>query len=188
LAFTKRSAVSSYLILQPPFSRDVIPTGCKRRISNLRLDLPQTLVPEAAQYHPKGEGKAVRLIVGALLAALACIAPPVVARGASHPHSASPITHSTASSYSSGPHPATGSHSKAAPWVHRDSHGKIARDPRQTNAFKKQHPCPSTGKPSGSCPGYVIDHVVPLKRGGADSPSNMQWQTERAAKQKDRWE
>ena len=26
-------------------------------------------------------------------------------------------------------------------------------------------------------PGYVVDHVKPLKRGGSDSPSNMQWQT-----------
>jgi hypothetical protein len=72
--------------------------------------------------------------------------------------------------------------------VPRDSHGRIARDPRQTNAFKRQHPCPSTGKSYGSCPGYVIDHVTPLKRGGADAPSNMQWQTKGAAKEKDRWE
>lgn len=37
-------------------------------------------------------------------------------------------------------------------------------------------------------PGYVIDHVVPLKRGGADAPRNMQWQTIEAAKAKDKWE
>jgi len=30
--------------------------------------------------------------------------------------------------------------------------------------------------------------VTPLKRGGADSPGNMQWQTREAAKEKDRWE
>ena len=36
--------------------------------------------------------------------------------------------------------------------------------------------------------GYVIDHIVPLKRGGADAPGNMQWQTKDAAKAKDRWE
>jgi hypothetical protein len=36
---------------------------------------------------------------------------------------------------------------------------------------------PATGLSTGACPGYVIDHVVPLKRGGADSPENMQWQT-----------
>jgi hypothetical protein len=34
----------------------------------------------------------------------------------------------------------------------------------------------------------VIDHVVPLKRGGADAPNNMQWQTTRDAKAKDKIE
>jgi len=72
--------------------------------------------------------------------------------------------------------------------VPRDAHGRIARDPRARNEFKRTHPCPSTGKSSGSCPGYVIDHVQPLKRGGADTPANMQWQTEGAAKLKDRTE
>jgi hypothetical protein len=33
-----------------------------------------------------------------------------------------------------------------------------------------------TGYPHGR-PGYVVDHVIPLKRGGADAPWNMQWQT-----------
>ena len=116
----------------------------------------------------------MRLLVSVLALALACLAPSVAATGGGHSY-----TPAATSSHS---------HSKAAPGVHRDSHGKIARDPRQTNAFKKQHPCPSTGKSSGSCPGYVIDHIKPLKRGGADSPSNMQWQTEGAAKQKDKWE
>ena len=37
-------------------------------------------------------------------------------------------------------------------------------------------------------PGYVIDHVVLLKRGGPDDPSNMQWQTTAAAKAKDKIE
>jgi hypothetical protein len=32
----------------------------------------------------------------------------------------------------------------------------------------------------------VIDHVTPLKRGGADDPSNMQWQTKEGAKAKDK--
>jgi len=26
-------------------------------------------------------------------------------------------------------------------------------------------------------PGHVVDHIIPLKRGGADQPWNMQWQT-----------
>jgi hypothetical protein len=33
-----------------------------------------------------------------------------------------------------------------------------------------------------------VDHVVPLKRGGSDSPPNMQWQTAADAKAKDRVE
>jgi hypothetical protein len=48
--------------------------------------------------------------------------------------------------------------------------------------FQKAHPCPSTGKTTGVC--YVIDHIMPLKRGGADSPANMHWQATAAAKAK----
>ena len=55
-------------------------------------------------------------------------------------------------------------------------------------AFRRDNPCPSTGRPNGGCPGYVIDHVVALKRGGPDAPSNMQWQTVEAARAKDRVE
>ena len=41
-----------------------------------------------------------------------------------------------------------------------------------------------TGYPHGR-PGYVVDHVIPLKRGGADAPWNMQWQTIAEGKAKD---
>lgn len=54
--------------------------------------------------------------------------------------------------------------------------------------FKLQNPCPETGATKGSCKGYIIDHVVPLCAGGADHPSNMQWQTVEDAKAKDREE
>lgn len=54
------------------------------------------------------------------------------------------------------------------------------------HAFQRQHPCPSTNQARGSCPGYIIDHVVPLCAGGPDKPSNMQWQTVADAKVKDR--
>jgi len=33
-----------------------------------------------------------------------------------------------------------------------------------------------------------IVHIIPLKKGGCDCPSNMQWQTKEAAKEKDKWE
>jgi hypothetical protein len=57
--------------------------------------------------------------------------------------------------------------------------------PLQKHELEHEHPCPSTGKTSGRCPGYVVDHVNPLECGGADAPSNMQWQTKAAAKAKD---
>jgi hypothetical protein len=41
--------------------------------------------------------------------------------------------------------------------------------------FKKENPCPSTGRSKGACPGYQIDHRRPLAAGGADNKSNMQW-------------
>lgn len=66
-----------------------------------------------------------------------------------------------------------------------------AKQPRSAAAvaeFKRQHHCPSTGKPRGPCPGYVVDHVTPLCAGGADRPANMQWQTKQEAKHKDREE
>jgi len=66
--------------------------------------------------------------------------------------------------------------------------GKTYRDPAQRAAFMQQHPCPSTSKTKGRCPGYVVDHIKPLCAGGADHPSNMQWQTVAQAKKKDRLE
>jgi hypothetical protein len=56
------------------------------------------------------------------------------------------------------------------------------------HSFERQHPCPPTGRTSGRCPGYVVDHVKPLECGGADSPGNMQWQTVAAGKTKDKIE
>jgi hypothetical protein len=84
--------------------------------------------------------------------------------------------------------PAASAQTRATPGVARDSHGRIARSGLAKRGFRKVNPCPSTGKTSGPCPGYVIDHISPLKKGGADSPNNMQWQTIEAAKEKDQWE
>jgi hypothetical protein len=64
----------------------------------------------------------------------------------------------------------------------RDSHGKIARSAHAKHDFMK-----STGYPHGR-KGYIVDRIVPLKKGGCDCPSNMQWQTKADAKAKDKWE
>ena len=72
--------------------------------------------------------------------------------------------------------------------LQRDARGRIARSTSAKHSFETSHPCPATGRTSGPCKGYVIDHVKPLACGGADAPSNMQWQTETAAKLKDRTE
>jgi len=77
---------------------------------------------------------------------------------------------------------AKGHRSTYAQGVKRDSHGHIARSESAKKQFERQ-----TGYPNGR-PGYVVDHIVPLKKGGADAPYNMQWQTKAEAKAKDRWE
>jgi hypothetical protein len=134
----------------------------------------------------------MRHLVTAALALF--LLPPVAsARGhsgghSSYSHSSSRVSggHSS-STYRS--HSSTSSHRRSyATSASRDSHGRIKRSQSAKNDFKRTHPCPSTGKSSGACPGYVIDHVKPLKRGGADAPSNMQWQTTADAKAKDKWE
>ena len=132
----------------------------------------------------------MRVAILALVGLLACFGPGAQAEAGSGSNGGG-TAHSSASSHrysSSHSSPKSTAHSKAAPGVTRDAHGKIARSPQALQQFKKSHPCPATGKTYGSCPGYVVDHVIPLKRGGPDMPSNMQWQTKEEAKQKDKWE
>ena|SRR2546430_9983228 len=83
------------------------------------------------------------------------------------------------STHSSAPH---GSKKSTELTVGRDTKGHIKRSEEAKHDFMRQ-----TGYPHGR-PGYVIDHVVPLACGGADAPSNMQWQTVAEAKAKDRFE
>ena len=40
--------------------------------------------------------------------------------------------------------------------------------------FQREHPCPSTGRTSGACPGYRKDHIEPLACGGPDEVWNLQ--------------
>jgi hypothetical protein len=64
----------------------------------------------------------------------------------------------------------------------RNGKGKIARSEEAKRTFEKL-----SGHPNG-WPGHVVDHKVPLACGGADSPSNMQWQTVEEGKAKDKVE
>jgi hypothetical protein len=66
----------------------------------------------------------------------------------------------------------------------RDRRGRIKRSESAKAKFRRSNPCPSTGRTSGPCPGYAVDHRVPLYKGGADSPSNMQWLSNSAHKLK----
>jgi 5-methylcytosine-specific restriction endonuclease McrA len=60
--------------------------------------------------------------------------------------------------------------------IHRD--GKVIAE------FKRENPCPSTGKRRGKCPGYDVDHVIQLKCGGPAALGNLQWLTKQAHKEK----
>ena len=78
--------------------------------------------------------------------------------------------------------PRTSRRSDAAPGVARDSRGRVERSEQAKREFMK-----GTGYPHGR-KGYVVDHIKPLACGGADDPSNMQWQSVGDAKVKDRVE
>jgi len=87
---------------------------------------------------------------------------------------------STRKSYVS--HHSASKSQKTSSGIARDSRGRIKRSSSEKHSFMK-----SSGYPHGR-PGYVVDHIVPLKKGGCDCPSNMQWQTISDAKAKDKWE
>lgn len=76
---------------------------------------------------------------------------------------------------------------------HRDADGSISRRADVLRSFRNRYPCPSTGQQRGACPGWAIDHVIPLACGGCDAVSNLQWlpvEIKRCRGElcKDRWE
>jgi hypothetical protein len=114
-----------------------------------------------------------------VIGVLALLASPVfAAKGSGGGHAKSSGSHSKSTHASS----SKKSQKNQSVAVGRTAHGKIARSETAKRDFMKQ-----TGYPNGR-PGYVIDHVKPLACGGADTPSNMQWQTVAEAKAKDKTE
>lgn len=57
----------------------------------------------------------------------------------------------------------------------RDAEGRILRRADVLVAFRKLYACPVTGRHQGACPGWAIDHTIPLAVGGCDAVRNLQW-------------
>lgn len=57
----------------------------------------------------------------------------------------------------------------------RTADGHILRRADVLAEFRKLYACPSTGQHKGACPGWAIDHVIPLAVGGCDAVRNLQW-------------
>lgn len=51
----------------------------------------------------------------------------------------------------------------------------IQRSHAEVRAFRAENPCPATGRRSGPCKGWAVDHIRALCHGGEDKPTNMQW-------------
>jgi 5-methylcytosine-specific restriction endonuclease McrA len=115
----------------------------------------------------------VKLLALALMAFLPAIA-------------AAKESHSTASHTK--PVHATNTHKVPKHHVAEHPSFKNVRSASAKRNFQASNPCPATGKTTGSCKGYVIDHKTPLACGGADAADNMQWQTTAEAKLKDKTE
>jgi len=70
---------------------------------------------------------------------------------------------------------------------------KIKRSRAVLRHFVAIFPCPSTLEKSYSCPGFAIDHTIPLSMGGCDSQVNLTWLPDlikscASPECKDRWE
>jgi hypothetical protein len=75
----------------------------------------------------------------------------------------------------------------------RDKNGRILRRKDVLVKFAKLYACPSTLKHEYPCPGFGLDHSIPLANGGCDAVFNLTWipnEHKRCAGTlcKDRWE
>lgn len=55
----------------------------------------------------------------------------------------------------------------------RDAKGVIVRRQAVINAFWAQNICPSTLKYAAPCPGWALNHIIPLACGGRDAVNNL---------------
>jgi len=128
----------------------------------------------------------LRRLTAAVVVALALSTGPAYGEGTGGPSRSLSAPSSSSKSRSTKPRKKAEKHEHTtkAPAVAtaRDSRGRIKRSEAAKVDFMRQ-----TGYPHGR-PGYVVDHIMPLACGGADAPSNMQWQTVAEAKAKDKVE
>lgn len=57
----------------------------------------------------------------------------------------------------------------------RNADGTIHRDSKVISAYKKLHPCPSTGLHTGACPGWALNHNCSLACGCVDAVWNLSY-------------
>src|SRR5947209_1006821 len=56
----------------------------------------------------------------------------------------------------------------------RKTPGRKPPSAASVRAFRETHPCPTTARNWGDCPGYVVTHITPPCKGGTDVPANLQ--------------
>lgn len=71
----------------------------------------------------------------------------------------------------------------------RDATGKIIRDSSVIAAYKRIHVCPSTGLYGNlACPGWSLNHPMPLACGGCDAVSNLMYMRNDVKREVDKYE